>query len=133
MAKPKHVRHSRRRVQKRGRKDRAGKKPKPVRYPGASFWGCLNIAGHRVPVFLQKQLDGGENAGTWMPDTEEIYILQGMPEDLTEDTVLHEVIHAISTICMTPAARLSEEQVNTLATQLRDTMDRNKSVKWHRP
>lgn len=85
----------------------------------------MNIAGHRVPIFLMPQIDADDNVGEYIPDTEEIYIKDGLPKDLTEDTVLHELLHAISTVCLTPPNRLSEEQVNTVATQLRDTLKRN--------
>lgn len=66
-----------------------------------------------------------DHAGEFNPGAMTIHILKGMGRDQTEDTLLHEIIHAISSICMKSTKELTEVQVDLLATQLRDTLTRN--------
>ncbi len=128
MAKRKHVRSTRRRIQKGSCPHCNSKKCGSVKYPGHTPWITLQIAGHTVPVFVMDSLPS-ENLGEYIPEINEIYIKNHLTKDYAQDTILHEVIHAISTICMPTDDRLDEEQVNTLATQLRDVLRRNPLLK----
>lgn len=71
-----------------------------------------------------------DEIGEFQPATMEIYLQRELPKDLMGDTLFHEILHVVSTICLPSDQRLEELQVNTLATQLRDTINRNPVLRW---
>lgn len=68
----------------------------------------------------------GDAVGYWDPETHEIAVRLPAPSGPAEaDRMLHEHIHAISSVHLPAEVRLNELQVNTLSTALIDLFARN--------
>ena len=112
------------RVPNRGRPARP--LPKPQRHPSATAWFTVSVCGYPINIFLVSEFDNPLQLGEYDSDFHEIYLLRHYHTDAEKhDSLLHEVMHAISRIALTADDRLSERQINTFSTVLHDTLKRN--------
>lgn len=130
MAKLIPVRNTSKRVSRRSsRLD--GKKPIPTEYPGSDYLFTITVSGYPVPVFLTKIFQEPEATGEYVQVLDEIYITAdpNLSKQRLGDTMLHESLHAMSYIGLSPKDRLSERQVNSLATIFMETLRRSPEFK----
>ena len=107
------------------RRRRAGRRPRPRNVKGAAYQFSLAIGGYPIRVFSASLLPD-DTQGLWYPEAHEIYVLEDSPSAMGyADRLLHEVLHAISTLLMIEEDRLTERQTNTISTALLDTLARN--------
>lgn len=118
----KHVRRNSGGGKKRNRKSSSN--PKPKNESSATYSTTYRILSYLVHVFRDERVNG--TVGQWYNDGKEIY-LHGVIDDpvAATDVLLHEIIHAISDIGLSPEDRLSERQVNLLSSVLVDSLHRN--------
>ena len=110
------------RVAGRRRRPRRSKKSKNI--PGAVYQFTVTVSGYPVGVFHAPHLSEADNVGEY--DNQEIHLRSDTPGGVVyADRLLHEAIHAISSIAMSSEDRLTERQVNALSTVLVDTLPRN--------
>jgi len=84
----------------------------------------LNVMGDRYRVLVRKM----DEFGMCFFIKGEIHVRPNQSEDQARDTLLHEVIHAIDNV---ETLNLTEEQVRTLATDLRAVFTANPDfAKW---
>lgn len=120
------VQRAGRRLPTRGRKAN----PKSRAYEGADYQFTIAVAGQPVHFFTITKFPDPEQVGEWDDDHHEIYVKSPAPSAQAEiDRLLHEVVHAISSVAMGPEDRLTERQVNTLGLTLGDTLMRNPKLK----
>jgi hypothetical protein len=128
MALPKTVRRTRKGVS-RGNRGRAAA-PQSRSIPGATYWLTVSILGYPVRIFRIPGFQEEGQLGACYGETLEIYLKSPLSSTTEEaDTLLHEVVHAISRVGLPPSARLNEEQVTLLSTILTDTLKRNPKLR----
>lgn len=120
------VRNFKRRVSSGDRRS-GGAITKPVEIKKARYLFTVRISGYPVPVFLTKKFQDPDITGQYVQVLDEIYVIddKNMSQARYTDTVLHEVLHAVSHIALSAKDRLNERQVNTVATVLADTFRRS--------
>ena len=104
---------------------RARRRPKSRAVKGAAFEFSLTIGGYPIRVFSAPVLPE-EAQSLWHPDDQEIYVLSESSSSVgAVDRLLHEVLHAISTLMLVEEDHLTERQTNTMSTAFVDTLVRN--------
>lgn len=124
---PKSVRRPASRVPKRNRSRPTA--PESISYPGATYWFAITLLGYTVKVFRIRAFETDGQVGAYDQETHEIYVKEGLSEQEDADTLLHEVVHAVSRIALPPDLRLTENQVTILSTVLADTFTRNPKLR----
>lgn len=109
--------------------------PHPSIYPNAVYCFTLEVLGYPVNVFSVKEFNAPNTMGESTQDVTEpyeIYLLEKLPSATAEaDTMLHEVLHIVNSVCLGQEAALTEPQINMLATVLVDTVRRNPALKQY--
>lgn len=96
--------------------EEASSAPKPRARKKATYLFTITIAGYPVHVFRAKLR---RELANFREDTHEIYLNTRHASFVQAiDAVLHETLHAVSSILLVPELRLKEEQVSTVATAL---------------
>jgi hypothetical protein len=109
---------------------RRPKKPRSKSFKGATYLFTSSISGYAIPLYRQKGMLEGDAVGLWDPETHEIAVTLPAPSPVAEaDRVLHEYLHAASTIVLPPELRLNEYQVNAISTCIVDMLARNPELR----
>lgn len=86
----------------------------------------VDILGYPITVIESDECRDASAWGLWDPANALISVRPGIAiPRMLGDTLLHEVIHAISTLALTGDDRLEENQVSVLSTALVDVLNRN--------
>ena len=110
----------------------AGARPQPRTITSATYKFTVKVLGYPVDVFSVKSISPDDSqVGLFDPTNFEIYVREGLNKQAEFDTLLHEIVHAISAIGVPPDSRLSENQTTLLATNLADVMIRNTELKQY--
>lgn len=105
---------------------RRRRKPKSKAFTGVTHLFTTTLSSYKIPVFSSKENIEGDAVGYWDEECHEIAVRLPAPSDAAEaDRMIHEHLHAISTLLLPPDARLTELQVNTVSTALVDLLIRN--------
>lgn len=114
---------------KRRRKGKAVPESKLV--AGAHYKYTAVIAGYPIHVFNCTEITGHlDKVGLYAFEPGEIYIkVPYGPPETQQDTLLHEIIHAVSDTILPQKLQLSEAQVSPLSTALMDTLRRNPELR----
>lgn len=83
----------------------------------------IKIHGQNITIIENNPGGWSENGmGRWLGKNGEILINSGMPDDIKDSVLLHEIIHALADM---NALNLSETQVSVLANGLFETLRAN--------
>lgn len=103
---------------------RTSSSTKPKNETTATYVATYSILSYPINLFQSNRL--GTLVGAWYNSDREIYLAEFLTEPAVYlDALLHELIHAISDIGLAPDDRLTERQVNLVASVLADTLGRN--------
>lgn len=109
---------------------RRRRKPKSKAFSNVAYLFTTTLSSYKVPVYVSKEAIEGDAVGYWDEECHEIAVRLPAPSDAAEaDRMIHEHIHAISTLLLPPDGRLSELQVNTVSTALVDLLMRNRDLR----
>lgn len=102
------------------------RKPRPKIHKKALYDTTVQILSHPVHIFRTQDIDDEGNQGEFHIDKHEIYVQPDPPSSTSDaDRMLHEILHAMSTIGLEEEDRLNETQVNTLSLMLTDFIAKN--------
>lgn len=83
----------------------------------------INILGINHSIEIYKPVDNADAMGRWLEKQSKIIIAEGMQEDLTMQTIWHEVVHAILAYIGESDLTNNEDFVTKLSTALNQVAD----------
>jgi hypothetical protein len=92
----------------------------------------MEILSKKVKIVVEENLDALDQEedttaiGMWMFDDHTIHLKQGLEMDVAEETLFHEMVHAVENELF---LGLSERKVSALSAVLYDTLKRNGLLK----
>ena len=89
----------------------------------------IDILGYKYKVTLSDDIKRRGREGECDPETEVITISSSLSGRAFAETLLHEILHAITVIGLDEENRLTELQVNYLAAMLIEVLRRNPPLK----